>query len=291
MNPPSIPDQQLPGDKSSVLAAFRRLMRPLVKMLIRQGVAFGEFAEVLKQVYVEVASDHYALPNKKISGSRIAILTGLTRKDVKRIVDFLNDSEGDTTVAPAPNLNRATRVLSGWHQDPDFTGPYGFPVDLPFEGSPSFSELVKRYSGDMPARAMLEELQRVGAVARQDDGCFRVLTRYYIATRSPMEAQYLGDVLHDLASTIEFNFDPERNELSPKRFERWVATDKVDPAAMEDFRDIVKEGGSRFLERLDTWLSLHEITSSDDTDASPTRTRVGVYFYEDSNPKTSGKED
>jgi hypothetical protein len=278
LRPPPAQDQ--PEQKATVLSAFRRLMRPIVKMLLRQGISFGEFAEVLKIVYVDVAAREYALPNKKISGSRIAILTGLTRKDVKRLTDRLSSSNSPAEREIAPNLNRATRVLSGWHQDPDFTGPYGVPAELPFEGKISFSELVKRYSGDMPARAMLEELQRVNAVEKQETGEFRVLTRYYIATRDPKEAEYIGDVLHDLAATIEYNFDPERGD-KPARFERWVATDNAHPDAIPEFQEIVRENGARFLERLDTWLSLHEVTTSDGSDIRPVRTRVGVYFFED----------
>jgi hypothetical protein len=254
-------------------------MRPLVKMLLRHGVAFGEFAEVLKAVYVDVASREFALPGRKISGSRIAILTGLTRKDVRRIVDLLARPDGGATRETMSNLNRATRVLSGWHQDPDFTGPYGIPVELPFDGELSFSSLVRRYSGDMPARAMLEELIRVHAVEQVENGQYRVLSRNYIAAPlEPVHAQYIGDVLHDLAATIEHNFNPART--SPPRFERWVATDKLRASAIAEFRALVKEHGQRFLEKLDNWLSMNETTGESNA-ANAIRTRIGVYMYEE----------
>jgi hypothetical protein len=249
-------------------------------MLIRHGVAFGEFTEVLKVVYVEVASSEFALPTKKVSGSRIAILTGLTRKEVRRIVDLLahpGASSGQETTMS--NLNRATRVLSGWHQDPVFVGPYGIPLELPFEGEVSFSSLVREYSGDMPARAMLEELVRVNAVEQVEGNSYRVLTRNYIAAPlQPVHAQYIGDVIHDLAATIEHNFNPAR--VGPLRFERWVATENLNPNSIRSFRDLVKEHGQRFLEKLDNWLSLHEITE-DEGSPSALRTRVGVYMYEE----------
>jgi hypothetical protein len=241
-SPVSAGEQEGSQTKISVLHAFRRLTRPLVKMLIRHGVAFGEFAEVLKAVYVEVASSEFALPDRKISGSRIAILTGLTRKEVRRIVDLLSHPESASVQETMGNLNRATRVLSGWHQDPDFTGPYGIPLELPFDGPISFSSLARRYSGDMPARAMLEELVRVNAVEEIEGHQYRVLTRNYIAAPlEPVHAQYIGDVIHDLAATIEHNFNPART--GPLRFERWVATDKLNPRAIRDFRILVKEHG------------------------------------------------
>src|SRR5262249_21174582 len=129
--------------KTNVLNAFRRLTRPLVKMLIRHGIAFGEFAEVLKTVYVDVAAHDFPLDDRKVSGSRIAILTGLTRKDVRRLQLLLAEPEG--SLEATGNLNRATRVLSGWYQDSDFTGPYGIPLELPFDGPVSFSSLVRKY--------------------------------------------------------------------------------------------------------------------------------------------------
>jgi hypothetical protein len=265
--------------KANVLTAFRRLTRPLVKILIRHGVAFGEFAEILKTVYVDVAANEFALPERKISGSRVAILTGLTRKEVRRISEALSRPEGAAPPEALGNLNRATRVLSGWHQDPDFTGPYAIPLELPFDGDISFTALARRYSGDMPARAMLEELVRVNAVEQVDGHLYRVLTRNYIAAPlEPMHAQYIGDVLHDLAATIEHNFNPARTE--PSRFERWVATDKLNPKAIADFRVLVKEHGQRFLEKLDNWLSINE-APEDEGVAKAFRTRVGVFMYEE----------
>jgi len=257
-------------------------MRPLVTMLIRSGIAFGEFAEVAKTVYVEIASSEFALGDRKVSGSRIAILTGLTRKDVRRIVDLLSGGYLDTTSDSVSNMNRATRVLSGWYQDPHFTGPYSVPLELAFDGDISFSALVRKYSGDMPARAMLEELVRVNAVEELKEGeglRYRPLTRTYIATPlKPDEAQYLGEVLHDLAATIEHNLNPSRT--GPKRFERWVGTDKLDKEALQSFRVIVREQGQRFLETLDNWQTLNEVPDPEGRPGA-VRTRVGVFMYEE----------
>ena len=143
-----------------LLSAYRKLMQPLVRILVRNGVSFGELGEVLKNVFVEVAERDFDVPGRRTSQSRVAILTGLTRKEVAKQKAIL-DSGGDWNVVT--NLNRVTRVLVGWHTDPDFTGPYGMPLELPFESSVarSFTDLVRRHSGDMAPRAMLDELLRV----------------------------------------------------------------------------------------------------------------------------------
>jgi hypothetical protein len=245
-------------------------------VLIRNGVAFGEFVEAMKQVFVASAREDFTLPKRKMSGSRVAILTGLTRKDVKRLMELLDSGMEQES----GHVHRAARVLEGWHKDPDYTGPYGIPVELEFEGTPvSFSELVRRYSGDMPARAMLEELKRVSAVSESSDGKIKAVSRYYISSElDPANAKYFGDVIHDLASTLEFNFNVDKD--SSPRFERWVMNERLDRNSMLEFQELVNKHGQQFLELLDSWLSRNEVPAEKLSKRALKVTRVGVYLYE-----------
>lgn len=266
-----------PTHKAKLLAAYRKLLTPLVRILLRQGISFGEFSEIAKQVFVKIGSEtEFASKTHRPSGSQIAIITGLTRKEVKRLKELPPES----IEVQGTNQNRAARVLNGWHQDPDFTGPYGIPLELKIEdnSSPNFTELVKRYSGDMPARAMLEELKRVNAVIETEEGTLAVQSKYYITPQVDTEAtQYLGDVIHDIASTIEHNFNPSRE--GDRRFERWVSNPSIRTSDMPEFRGLVKSRGQECLESLDNWLTGHE-EHSENVKAKTVRTRVGVYFYE-----------
>jgi hypothetical protein len=136
---------------------------------------------------------------------------------------------------------------------------------------------------------MLQELIRVNAVEEIEGQQYRVLTRNYIA--APLElvhAQYIGDVIHDLAATIEHNFNPAR--VGPLRFERWVATEKLNPAAIADFRGLVKGHGQSFLEKLDNWLSMNEITENEGGPHA-VRTRVGVFMFDDFSEGDSDSND
>lgn len=276
--PPSHSDPQQ-DVKSGLLAAFRRILRPLIRILIRNDVSFGEFSEVVKTVYVETAARDFALQDRKPSGSRIAILTGLTRKEVKRLTDQM-------VSAAAPkvsNFSRITRVLEGWHTDAEYTGPYGMPIELMFdsEDGPSFGELVKRYSGDMPARAMLEELKRIRAVDEDENNHIFVLKRSFIQDKlTPETLEYIGSSLNRYAATLDFNLNPHREE-SP-RFERRVVTDTgISAEQMEEFKTVLKNKGQEFLETLDNWLSLRE----EETERLQTKNRintgVGVYLFVD----------
>lgn len=261
--------------KESLLAGFRRVMRPLVRILLRHGISFGEFAEILKAVYVEVAGRDFALPVGRQTHSRIAIITGLTRKEVARVVASLDRD----VIADASNLNRVGRVLTGWHQDPDFTGPYGMPYELPFEAiesKRSFTALVRRYSGDMPPRAMLDELKRVGAADETASGHVRVLARSYLPSKTdPATLDFMALALTDLAETLDHNLDAIPAD---KLFERRVwAPAGIPPDAIQEFRVLIGERGQQFLEYLDDWLSKKELVAI--SSSARTRKQVGVAVY------------
>lgn len=264
--------------------AFRQLLRPLVRILLRHGFSYGDFTDVSKAVFFEVAAEDFSLTGNRSSDSRVAILTGLTRKEVARQRQLAARRE-----MPSPgSMSRASRVLWGWHQDPDFTGPFDVPLTLSFERrKPNFVQLVKRYSGDMPARAMLEELLRVGAVQQTPEGDYEVLKRSYIPEQATEESiNRLGTVMHDLGATLEFNLDPGR--VSKARFERRVIADSVPDEAIVEFRKLLDVQGQRFLESFDNWLTAHQSESKkqsteDKKDSTPhanKRTGVGIYYFE-----------
>ncbi|MBA2408895.1 MAG: hypothetical protein H0V62_03645 [Gammaproteobacteria bacterium] len=263
--------------ESHLTAACRRFLRPLVRVLLRHGMSFGEFAEVVKSVYVEVARDDFTPAGKRPSDARVAILSGLTRKDVKRLRE--SAEPGDFSLKTG-RVNRATRVLSGWYQDPDFIGEDGQPVPLLLEGGPAdFTGLVRRYSGDMPPKTMLEELARVHAIEQTDDRRIHVLSRTYLPDYDdPAGIHELGAALHDLAATLAHNLDPDRQ--GPRNFQRMVSSPRVQTRYMPVFRRIVGERGQQLLETLDDWLSAHEAKEPGDK-ANTARAGVGIYFFQD----------
>lgn len=201
---------------------------------------------------------------------------------------------------PEPGtMSRASKVLWGWFQDPDFTGPFDVPLTLAFDArQPNFVQLVKRYSGDMPARAMLEELLRVGAVQQTSEGDYEVLKRSYIPEQATEESiKRLGTVMHDLAATLEFNLDPGR--VSKARFERRVIAESIPEQSVTEFKELLDVQGQRFLESFDNWLAARKskpINKASDSQAgeqnetdqeeglvkeeSTLRTGVGIYYFE-----------
>jgi len=262
--------------KFSLLTAFRKLMRPLVRILLRHGVSFGEFSETLKYVFVEVAKSDFPITGRRQSISRLAIVTGLTRKDVGRIADAIERNE-DPVIS---KMNRVGRVLAGWHQDPQFTGPYGLPLELPFDSKKglSFTELVRRYSGDMPARAMLEELKRIRAVDELSTGEIRVLTRSYIPPHADTASiEFMAAALRDLAETLDLNLDPNRPQgLLERRV--WTPAG-IDRGLLPIFDQLVTARAQDLLEFLDNWLSAREAECQHLPPEKKLRAGLGIYLF------------
>lgn len=272
--------------KQGLLAAYRRLMRPLIRILIRNGVAYGEFAEIAKEVYIDVAADDFKVPHRKMSQARIAILTGLTRKEVARIIGEKNKKEDTTS-----EVHRVTRVLTGWHTDANYTGPYGLPLELRFEGSKGsdFVSLVQKFSGDMAARAMLDELLRIGAVQETERGWYKALTRTYLSKiDAPEEFELLGTGVTNFVSTIDNNI-VEKN-LEKRNFGRHVFADNgIKEENLPRFRSYIKARAQLLLEEVDNWLS--QLEAPEPGDKNVVRTGLGIYHYieDDKNKAKSSK--
>ncbi len=217
----------------------------------------------------------FQLADSKQSVSRIAITTGLTRLEVSRL---LTQTDEDAE-ALFGRLSRVGRLLTGWHQDSDFTGPYGIAYEVPFDAAPgrrSFTELARRYTGDVPPDEMLDEMKRIGAVLDLGNGYYRVLIRSYIpSAEDPAKFHAMSVAFTDLAKTLDQNLRPDEDH---KLFERRVwAPNGVSQSAAMDFDRYVKDRGQQFLESIDDWLSSKE-TEAIKYDIQP-RVKVGLGVY------------
>lgn len=270
--------EPLPGLRSMstsvrelVLSAFTKLMKPLVRILLKNGIAYGEFAEVVKRLYVEVTTATIKTPSE----SKIAIATGLSRAEVSRL---LSAPALDTDELEA-QTNRVGRILTLWHQD---TGPYGIPLELPFDAKPgqrSFCELVRQAGADEVSPAeLLEELIRVGAAAKLSNDRVRVLARSYLPSfTDPAALEFMSVAFTDLASTLARNLEYQDRT---KFFERRVWTPHGIPAQdLPAFESMVAEQGQEFLERLDDWLSPRE-SAARASDEDVVRVGVATYMFQ-----------
>ncbi len=283
------------SDSPSLPAALERLLQPLVQLMIRNGIAHGGFAEIAKRVYVRVAAEEERIAGRKQTVSRMSILTGLTRKEVARLLKLpAEPSEGT-----AARYNRAARVITGWIRDARFTDAEGRPLPLPLDGARrSFAALVKAFSGDVPPRAILDELERVGAVARTEDGRVSLKVRGYLPQAGEAEKlQILGADVAGLISTIRHNLDVQRDagrkateSSSPGTtevaagpfFQRKVFYDNLRADALPALRDLSSEQGQQLLELLDAWMADHDLDEHPDSEVEGgRRAGIGIYYFEE----------
>jgi hypothetical protein len=241
--------------KDHLKGALRLMLKPLVRLLIAQGVTHAEFSETAKEVYVESALRDFEIEGK-VNKSRVAILTGLTRKEVKNVIDrVITEDPRDK------KHSRPERVLAGWFNDPVYTGPYGIPLDLPYVSAnfeePSFTDLVKSYSGDMAPKQMLDELVRSGSVV-EIDGRYKAVRRNYVhEALSPKLIRRLGEIGYRVFSTAAKNIDKEAEGSG--YFDRQVFADEgCTDNVISMFDHYIKERGQSFLEEIDVWFSANE---------------------------------
>lgn len=265
--------------REEIQDAIFKILRPLVRILLRNGIAYGTFSEVVKQVYVAVAAEEFGIVGRKQSDSRISILTGLTRKDVRRIkIAKVPDNE-----AAVKQYHRAARIISGWVRNSAFHDERGEPSDLPLEapqkGDPSFDALVKRCSGDMPTRAVLDELLRVGAVARLPDDRIRLLTRAYLPREDESKKlSILGADVGLLIQTIDHNL----SHVTDNHFQRKVAYDNLPREAIPVFRALSAQKGQVLLEEMDEWLSQQDRDRNPNVEgAGRIHAGLGIYYFEE----------
>ena len=256
--------------QKALFKAMQVLLRPLVRVLLRNGVAYGSFAELAKKTYVDVAFDDFSIPGKKQTISKVSAMTGLTRKEAKRLAELGDDGDLGTV----GRYNRAVRVISGWLNDPVFTDLNEQPAVLPLEGvERSFAALVKKYSGDIPTQAMLDLLEASATVLVTGNEV-RLKKHAYIPGGDPVDKLHiLGTDVGEMISTIDYNLGASKANL---RFQRKVYNDSVDSGAVNDFKQMSAEKAQALLEELDAWLTAHPAK----TQSSARSVSLGIYYHE-----------
>lgn len=273
--------------KDTVLSACRQLMEPIIGILLRNGVTHKDLALICKQLYVQVASKEFGIRGRHTNLSRVAMLTGIDRKEVARIKEaWQNDDQSSQN---QQHQDRLTRLLSAWHQDPDFSTTDHHPLPLTIDGDQqSFAALARRYGGDLPASALLKELKRVGVVEDVDvdsdvgthEQKIIATKRYFVPAQSdPGALLRAGSVLKDMGATLHHNlYTANQQKQQPLRFERRASNAQMPLETAAAFREFVEQEGQAFLEKIDAWLSEHEQINPDNN-APQLRLGVGTYLF------------
>lgn len=256
-------------------SAVIRILRPLVRVLIRHEMSHAEFAELARRAYVQEAYANFGIEGRKMTYSRVAVLTGLTRKEVVRLVN-IDESETQMPLAP----NRAVRVIEGWLGDDEFLCK-GKPKKLPLHGETgSFASLCSRYSGDITLGAVLDELERVGVVVRPDKKTVSLASAGYIPHADELEKVRIMSICSaDQLNSAVQNLDAEPGQ---RRFQRQFSYPNVPDSLAKDFREEAANRSAQLLEDLQTYYSQQHI-DTDPSDEPVHRVGLGIYHIDEIN--------
>lgn len=271
---------------STLRTAFYRVIKALMRILYRKGVALGDFTLLVKQAYVDVVEQELAQGGERVTTSRIAAITGLTRKDVAQL------REGEAQES-SQRYNRGVRVLTGWLHDAEFVdAASGQAAILPFRGEQgSFERLVQRYSGDMSAFAMLEEMKRIQVARETLDGSVELLSQVYLPQDEGEKVALLGMDVPLLIATIDHNLTSK--DIQTARYQRKVSYDNLPEEVLPEFRAFVRQDAQQLLLRFNEWLYQHDRDHNPDVRGTG-RMQAGVgifYFEQPAQPKEPEHED
>ncbi|MGA8092824.1 MAG: DUF6502 family protein [Steroidobacteraceae bacterium] len=262
--------------RNRMLVALQRVLRPIARLLIGAGIRFDEFAELARGVYVESAIRNSTRGRLPATRERVSMITGLTRREI----DYYIDNEGALPRANPTLAALLVEVLHKWHTVPQYSGPYGIPLELEFDapGGRCFRSLVALVDPAADPRLALQELLRTGAAAPSGEKHFRAVSRSLSMSddpTSPRLIEHFGMTLSRLAATLEYNMHPEHPE---KRLERFVMADRgLTPEIIPEFEAYVRDRAADFVSDLDNWLAPY---ASEEPDAAErVDTGVNVFLY------------
>ena len=255
-------------------------LEPLVKILLENGITHKEFSELCKSIFVDVAQKNYGIRGRLANTAKVSALTGIDRKQIKRITE---QNQSGQTLLPNVPFDRLTRVLSAWYEEPSYLDSKEQPIILPLEADSeeglSLMNLIKRFSGDVPATTLLRELKQNKCIEEIGNDYWKVTSREYIHSKADSESIIrTGKVIKDLGTVIHHNLYKADGEKENKRFERRTTNEDIPKKYVEEFNQLLNEEGQKFLDSLDQWLIDKQVEGVDPDDKKYIRLGVGMYF-------------
>ncbi|MGB1311935.1 MAG: DUF6502 family protein [Leucothrix sp.] len=259
---------------AALILAISKLLKPLVRLLLSFRIAFPQLAELLKSTYVEVAEKEFTLEDKPQTDTRLSLLTGIHRKDIKRLRNQITE----TAAAPAV-ISTGGRLVARWVSEEKYRDSNNAPLPLPLKGKqdePSFESLVQDvFKQDIRPRVILDEWLNLGVVSMSRDKIITLNTQAFIPSKGLDEkAFFLGHNLADHFAASTHNLLDQQ----PAFFERCIYYDGLSDESIEALRELVANRG------METLMALNELAMSLKTKdmakvENKQRLNIGLYVY------------
>jgi hypothetical protein len=269
---------------ASFIAALRRVLLALVRLLMHFRVVYPQLAELLKSVYVEVAEREYQLDGKPQTITRLSMLTGIHRKDVKRLQNQMSAG-----VEEPLGVSQPVRIIARWIGDSEYLDAQGKPLPLPYKSAdgPDFEALVQSVvRQDLRPRVILDEWLSVGTVR------FDEQERLVLNVDSFIPSQGIEEKAFFLGMNVGDHLDAATHNLQGKKppfFERCVYYDELSAASVAELRALAEARGMEILKEINE--KAMTLKARDKQQGGGTqRFNVGVYVYhEDSADQEAGR--
>lgn len=255
-----------------------RILKPMVVLFLRNSIPFQTASDWMKRIYIDTAFDNTEFrinPDKKQTKTRVAILTGLSRVEIDRILKIEKPLE-----ATEQHWNRATKVLSAWCNDVDYLDTKKNPRELSIYGDLSFSTLVDNNSGGATMRSILDELVNVKSVELSDNKVKLIRQDYsHVPDKQKLiNLELFGMYTGELLNTLVFN-DAEP-DADKRRFQKMVLAWKIPEANEQKAKDYIYSETDKLLVAIDNKLAT---LTNNPNNQNTKMMGLGTYYFEENN--------
>lgn len=275
MNTPTTPDDPLRGwlhDAGPLINAFRRILRPLVRLALSHGVKHQQLAALLKSVYLDVARDGDEAAGRA-NVSRLSVLTGIQRKEVKALLQQVEPGS-------RPIHSHEAELFARWLSDPALTEPGGAPRPLSRIAADdgagaSFESLARAVTSDVHPRTLLDSLLRLGLVRIDEQDRVRALTDRFVPTGEFISLlEFMREHVHDhLCTTV--------NNVAglPPMLEQSVYADGLTAGSVDALHELARDAWQQLFRRAVPEARRLVAQDRQTPAEARSRIRIGMYFY------------
>jgi Family of unknown function (DUF6502) len=265
--------------------ALKRVFRPFVKLMLANNLTYTFAIDVVKTLFVEVADEDFAIDNKRQTDSRISLMSGVHRKDVRRLRDLKPNVED---VMP-DNVSLGAQIIALWNANEKYLNAEGMPKPLArfaaANADASFEGLVRSVSTDIHPRAVLDEWLRLGIAKVDAENFVHLTTDMFIAQEGFEEkVYYFAHNLHDHAQAAISNVQGQQTSF----LERCVHYDTLTVDSIDQIAEIAKKLGMKNLRDINKAADTLAVKDKDDANATK-RMTYGIYFYHEEMPVASAE--
>lgn len=258
------------------------MLKPIVRIALKNSIKLGACLELLKSAYVEVANEILKDTDSEPSVSRVSIVSGVHRKDAKKILEL----EGALGV---PKEDVVTKVVGQWKHNKKFLTKNGKPRVLELDGLDSeFVKLVRSVSSDMAPYTVLYELERLGIVERSDQ-TVSLKAGFKTNIVSLEEGyQHLASDLSDLCACVDSNLHRLKNDLPNLHLKTQFT--HIKQSALPALKRWLLEEGSKFHRHVEQHLASLDTEVTGDSETSVARVAYGSFSLIESRQDSKEKD-